>query len=71
MAKINIEEVIDHLSSQMRKAIEDAVYSSVPDAAFDGRVLFYEFKRAVGSECDTWVEIPDEYVEKRSVQSVE
>lgn len=59
MPKINIEEVIDFMDTQMRKAIEDAVYSSVPDAAFDGHSLFHAFKRAVGSECGTWVEIPD------------
>ena len=64
MTKIKIEEVVDYLSSQMRKAIEDAVYSSVPDAAFDGHVLFREFKRAIASECDTWVDVPDTYVEK-------
>jgi hypothetical protein len=64
MTKIKIEEVVDYLGSEMRKAIEDAVYSSVPDAVFDGHILFQKFKRAVAAECDTWVEIPDAYVEK-------
>lgn len=64
MTKIKIEEVVDYLGSEMRKAIEDAVYSSVPDAVFDGHILFQKFKSAVASECDTWVEIPDTYVEK-------
>ncbi|MGC2062007.1 MAG: hypothetical protein WA610_03450 [Thermodesulfovibrionales bacterium] len=63
MTRINIEEVVDHLDIQMRKAMEDAVYSTVPDAAFDGHSLFREFKRAVGSECGTWVEIPDTLIE--------
>ena len=61
--KIKIEEVVDYLSNEMRKAMEDAVYSSVPDAVFDGHILFQEFKSAIASECDTWVEIPDTFVE--------
>ena len=64
MTKIKIEEVVHYLSSETRKAMEDAVYSPVSDAVFDGHILFQKFKSAIASECDTWVEIPDTYVEK-------
>lgn len=35
MARVNIEEIIDHLSSEMRRSLKDSVNSAIPGATFD------------------------------------
>ena len=64
MARVKIEEIIDHLSSELRKALEEAVRKEIPDAEFNQRQLFRQFLRAVGRKCNTWESVPDHYVEK-------
>lgn len=64
MAKIKIEDVIEHLDSEMRSALADAVSRVLPnDVLIDERQLFREFVRAVGRKCSTWETIPDRYVQ--------
>jgi hypothetical protein len=63
MARVKIEEIVDHLSTEMRKALSIAVNNSIPDADFDERQLFRDFRRAVGRKCSTWERVPDHYVE--------
>jgi len=62
MAKVKIESVIEHLNSDMRRALEDAVNRTILDADFDRNVLFREFVRAVGRKCPTWTNVPDSCV---------
>jgi len=64
MARVKIEDVIDHLDSEMCRALEDAVQEVIPGARFDSRELFRAFKRAVYRKCSIWEEVPDQYVEK-------
>lgn len=64
MAYVKVEEVIDHLSSEMRRALQDAVNQVAPDANFDVYGLFREFRRAVGRKCDTWEHVPDHLVKE-------
>ncbi len=64
MARVKIEEVVDHLSSEMRRALEDAVRECAPDANIDAHELLRAFKRAVRRKCSTWEQVPDHYVEK-------
>ena len=64
MARIRIEEVIDELSSDMKKALEAAVLEVIPEADFDRNRLFHAFRRAVGRKCSTWETVKDQYVEK-------
>ena len=63
MAKVKIEEVIDHLSSEMRRALEEAVREVLRDAHIDSHELFRAFRRAVGRKCSTWEAVPDRYVD--------
>jgi hypothetical protein len=65
MASIKIEEVVDHLSSEMRRALEEAVGECIPNAKYDSHELFRAFKRAVYRKCSVWETVPDHYVEKR------
>jgi hypothetical protein len=63
MARVNIEEIIDDLSTEMRSALEAAVKEVIPQAQFDRQVLFRAFKRAVGRKCNTWESVSDSNVE--------
>lgn len=64
MARIRIEDVVEHLDSEMRSALEEAVKEVLPHAAnFDRSKLFHAFCRAVGRKCNTWESIPDSYVD--------
>ena len=64
MARVKIEDVIDYLSNDIRRALEDAVSRVVPNAQINSHQLFREFRRAVGRKCNTWENVPDQYVEK-------
>ena len=64
MAKVKMEELVDHLSTEMRRALEMAVREAVPNAEFDPYALFRAFKRAVGRKCSTWESVPDQYIDK-------
>lgn len=63
MARVNIEEVVDHLETELRKALKQAVEKTMPDVEFNDRELFRNFKRAVGRKCSTWENVPDHYVD--------
>jgi len=63
MARVQMEEIVDHLSSEMRKALTIAVRNELPDADFDERRLFREFKRAVGRKCMIWESVPNQYIQ--------
>jgi hypothetical protein len=63
MARVKIEEIIDHLSSEMRRALEDAVHQTDSKVKLNSSTLFANFRRAVGRKCSTWERVPDHYVE--------
>jgi hypothetical protein len=62
MAQVKIEEVVDHLSTEMRRALEEAVGEVMPGAQFDSHELYRAFKRAVYRKCSTWERVPDQYI---------
>jgi hypothetical protein len=63
MARVKIEYIIDHLSTDMRSALDAAVKKVLPEATFDRYQLFRAFRSAVGRKCSTWEKVPDNYVE--------
>jgi hypothetical protein len=64
MARIKIDSIIDHLGSEVRRALEDSFQECVPDAHVDSRRLFRLFKRNLQKRCMVWETIPEAYVEK-------
>ncbi len=62
MARIKIENVIDHLGTDFRRALADAVSEVMPGANIDEYELFRAFKRAVGRKCSIWERVPDHYI---------
>ncbi len=64
MAQVKIEEIVDHLSHEMQRALEDAVRQTIPDVDFNSQTLFRNFVRAVSHKCSTWERVPDHYVKQ-------
>ena len=63
MARVKIEDIIDHLDGDVRKALKLAIEKTIPGAQFNDRELFRNFTREVGRKCSTWENVPDHYVE--------
>lgn len=66
MARVKIEDVIDHSDTDIRRALEETIKHHFPDTAFDKRAVFRTFLRMVRRKCSTWETVPDEYVEKQA-----
>lgn len=64
MAKVKIEDVIDHLSSEMKRALEDAVNETIRGASFNRDELFRNFKRQVYRKCSVWEDVPNNLVDR-------
>jgi hypothetical protein len=64
MARVKMEEIIEHLNNEIRSALEDAVNRQLPGTNFNSHQLFREFVKAVGRKCNFWENVPDGYVEK-------
>ena len=62
MKYVDPEEIIDHLSSEMRSALKDAVQKIIPGAQFDEHELFRAFLRAVNRKCSRWEQVSDRCV---------
>lgn len=63
MAKIKIEEVVDHLDHEFRRALEATLKEHFPNQSFDTRAVFRTFKKQVYRKCNVWEDIPDQLVE--------
>lgn len=64
MARARIEDIVVHLKSEMKRALNDALRRAAPDADVNAHQVFQEFRRAVSRKCNTWEYVPDHYVEK-------
>jgi hypothetical protein len=62
MKYVDPEEIVDHLSSEVRKALKDAVQEVMPSAQFDEQKLFRAFKRALSRKCSRWEQVSDRCV---------
>jgi len=63
MARVKIEGVLEHLDSDLARALEEAIRSEIPGAQFDSRSVYRAFVRAAYRKCSTWESVPDRYVE--------
>jgi hypothetical protein len=62
MAQVMIEEIVDYLSNDFRRALEAAVLEVLPEAEVDRHELLRAFGRAVRRKFSTWKTVPDQYV---------
>ena len=63
MARVKIEEIVDDLSQEFRRALSDAVAEILPDVEFDEYELFRAFKRAIRRKCSTWEAVRNSHVQ--------
>ncbi|RYE13293.1 MAG: hypothetical protein EOP45_21420 [Sphingobacteriaceae bacterium] len=63
MAQINIEDIVDHLSYEMKRALEATLEEHFPGRDFDRNAVFKTFKKKVSQKCSTWESVPDDLVE--------
>jgi hypothetical protein len=63
VARVKMEEIVDHLSSEIRSALAQSIRDEIPNVNFDEHGLFRAFRRHVGRRCSTWERVPDRYVD--------
>ena len=63
LARIKVEDIIDHLSSEIRQSLRESVNDVIPNATFDERELFRQFKREIRRKCNTWERVPDRFID--------
>jgi len=64
MAYVDIEGIIDHLDSDIKRVLEDALKNYGIKEPIDRNQLFREFKRSVGRKCSNQEHVPDHLVNK-------
>lgn len=62
MAQVKIEDIVDHLSSEFRRALEDTFAAHAPNVRIDSYQVFRDFRRAVYRKCNVWENVPDQFV---------
>jgi len=62
MAKIKIEEFIEHLDREIRKALDATILEHFPHQEYNSRALFKTFKKEATKKCNTWESIPNKYI---------
>ena len=62
MAKLNIEQIIDHLDREIRKALDATMREHFPHQDFNSRAVFDTFKKQVEKKCDSWESVPNKYI---------
>ena len=59
MAQVDVENVVEHLRTEMRRALEAALREVSPENNVDSYALFRAFRRAVRRKCSSWESVPD------------
>lgn len=63
MARVKMDELVDHLSSEMKKALDDTLQKHFAGQSYDRNAFFRDFTRNVYRRCNVWENVPDQYVE--------
>ena len=63
MAQVQVEEIVDHLSSEFRKALKRTIDRHFPDEDYNAHQVFRDFRREVRRACSTWEYVPDHCVD--------
>ena len=64
MARIRIEDIVDHLDREFKEVLEDTIRKHFPSVSFNNDQLFRDFVRAIHGRCNRWENVPDQYVER-------
>jgi hypothetical protein len=58
MARIKPVEVFDHLTPQVRAALDEAMDKTLPGVEVDRRQLYLAFRRALAAKLKAWENVP-------------
>ncbi len=64
MAKIKVEEVIDHLERVFKSGLEETMKEYFPDKPFEIKDVYRTFRNKVAKKCSYWENVPDRFVER-------
>ena len=59
MAQVKIEDVLDHLDSEIGRALEDTIRQFAPDVTCNRGELLRFFQKRVYQHCAVWETVPD------------
>jgi hypothetical protein len=62
MAEIKIEDVVYHLDSEFKKALDDTMAKFAPNVEYGRNELFEFFLKRVYHHCSVWERVPDDCV---------
>ena len=62
MPQINVEEVVYHLDSEFKKALDDMMGKFAQGTSYNRDELFKYFLKRVYHHCSIWEKIPDRSV---------
>jgi hypothetical protein len=54
MARIKVDDITHHLSSELTKALDDTMAQFAPQVRYNSGELFRFFSSAVYRHCNTW-----------------
>ena len=63
MTKVKIEDVVYHLDSEFKKALDDTMAAFAPNTGYDRNELFKFFLKRVYHHCSVWEDIPEKYIQ--------
>ena len=63
MPKVKIEDVVYHLDSEFKKALDDTMKKFAPGAAYNRNDLFNFFLKRVYQHCSAWENVPDSCIQ--------
>lgn len=62
MAKLNIEEIINHLDREFRKALDATLREHFSNQEYNSRTVFKTFTKEVTKKCNSWETVPNKYI---------
>ena len=62
MAQVKIDDIVYHLDSEFKKALDDTLNQYAPNVRYDRDDLFRYFQRRVYQHCSKWENVPDNLV---------
>ncbi len=63
MPRVKVDEIINHLKGDIKRALCDALKEVAPTVTVDENKFFQAFKRAVSRRCATWERVSDSCVD--------
>jgi hypothetical protein len=63
MAKVKVDEIVENLDSEFKKALDDTMTHFAPQVRFDRNDLFRFFQKRIYHHCSSGETVPDGCVE--------